>query len=96
MGAVCLFSALEHYKLAILPNSTELSGLTGIFQIAGPNGAGKTTTMRMIIAEENPTRGKIRIGKHNIESNTSPGFDQLGYCPQVSRYLVLSKILNLR
>ena len=44
--------------------------------------------MRMIIAEENPTQGKIRIGKHNIESNTSPGFDQLGYCPQVnSRYI---------
>ena len=42
--------------------------------------------MRMIIAEENPTQGKIRIGKHNIESNTSPGFDQLGYCPQVSRH----------
>ena len=42
--------------------------------------------MRMIIAEENPTQGKIRIGKHNIESNTSPGFDQLGYCPQVTNY----------
>ena len=54
--------------------------------LVGPNGAGKTTTMRMIIAEENPTQGKIRIGKHNIESNTSPGFDQLGYCPQVTNY----------
>jgi len=53
-----------------------------VFGLLGPNGAGKTTTMRMIIAEENPTQGKIRIGKHNIESNTSPGFDQLGYCPQ--------------
>ena len=60
--------------------------------IAGPNGAGKTTTMRMIIAEENPTQGKIRIGKHNIESNTSPGFDQLGYCPQVTNYPLFRKI----
>ena len=60
--------------------------------IAGPNGAGKTTTMRMIIAEENPTQGKIRIGKHNIESNTSPGFDQLGYCPQVTNYPLFRNI----
>ena len=67
-----------------------------IFQIiAGPNGAGKTTTMRMIIAEENPTRGKIRIGKHNIESNTSPGFDQLGYCPQVGITIPSSDIRSL-
>ena len=51
--------------------------------ISGPNGAGKTTTMRMIIAEENPTAGNIRIGKYDIVSNTSPGFEQLGYCPQV-------------
>ena len=48
--------------------------------------------MRMIIAEENPTQGKIRIGKHNIESNTSPGFDQLGYCPQVTNYPLFRKI----
>ena len=49
----------------------------------GPNGAGKTTTMRMIIAEEHPTGGKIKIGPYDIESNDSEGFDFLGYCPQV-------------
>jgi len=50
--------------------------------LLGPNGAGKTTTMRMITAEENPSRGNIKIGKHDIESNSSEGFQYLGYCPQ--------------
>ena len=38
--------------------------------------------MRMITAEENPSRGNIKIGKHDIESNSSEGFQYLGYCPQ--------------
>ena len=51
--------------------------------LLGPSGCGKTTTMRMIIAEEHPTGGKIKIGPYDIESNDSEGFDFLGYCPQV-------------
>jgi ABC-type multidrug transport system ATPase subunit len=39
--------------------------------------------MRIIIAEENPTSGRVKIGPHEIVSNDSPGFEQLGYCPQV-------------
>ena len=54
-----------------------------IHDISGPNGAGKTTTMKMIIAEEHPTKGRIKIGPYEIESNDSKGFDYLGYCPQV-------------
>ena len=38
--------------------------------------------MRMIIAEEAQTRGKVRIGRHDITSNISPAFALLGYCPQ--------------
>ena len=57
-----------------------------VFGLLGPNGAGKTTTMKMIIAEENPTQGNIKIGQHDIISNNSPGFEQLGYCPQVRKY----------
>ena len=37
----------------------------------------------MIIAEEHPTKGRIKIGPYEIESNDSKGFDYLGYCPQV-------------
>jgi energy-dependent translational throttle protein EttA len=35
----------------------------GIVGVIGPNGAGKTTLFRMIIAEEQPDSGKIRIGE---------------------------------
>lgn len=38
--------------------------------------------MRMITAEENPSRGNIKILRHEIESNSSEGFQYLGYCPQ--------------
>ena len=35
----------------------------GIVGIIGPNGAGKTTLFRMIIGQEQPDSGKIRIGE---------------------------------
>ncbi|HUP49770.1 MAG TPA: energy-dependent translational throttle protein EttA [Thermoanaerobaculia bacterium] len=35
----------------------------GIVGIIGPNGAGKTTLFRMIVGEEKPDDGKIRIGE---------------------------------
>ena len=34
----------------------------GVIGIIGPNGAGKTTLFRMIVGEEQPTSGTIRIG----------------------------------
>ncbi|MGI8725269.1 MAG: energy-dependent translational throttle protein EttA [Methyloceanibacter sp.] len=34
----------------------------GIVGVIGPNGAGKTTLFRMIVGEETPDNGKIRIG----------------------------------
>jgi energy-dependent translational throttle protein EttA len=35
----------------------------GIVGVIGPNGAGKTTLFRMIIGQEKPDKGKIRIGE---------------------------------
>src|SRR5262250_1109880 len=35
----------------------------GIIVVIGPNGAGKTTLFRMIIGQEQPDSGKIRIGE---------------------------------
>ena len=68
----------------IATKNLNLSILDGeLHAIIGPNGAGKTTTMKMIIAEEHPTKGRIKIGPYEIESNDSKGFDYLGYCPQV-------------
>ena len=35
----------------------------GIIGVIGPNGAGKTTLFRMIIGQEKPDRGRIRLGE---------------------------------
>ena len=66
-----------------------------IHDLSGPNGAGKTTTMKMIIAEEHPTKGRIKIGPYEIESNDSKGFDYLGYCPQVFNLPWKTRIKNV-
>ncbi len=34
----------------------------GIVGVIGPNGAGKTTLFRMIVGEEKPDSGSLRIG----------------------------------
>lgn len=53
-----------------------------VFGLLGHNGAGKTTTMKIITAEEAPTRGQVQIGGQNITSNMADVFKLLGYCPQ--------------
>ncbi|XP_034945670.1 ATP-binding cassette sub-family A member 5-like [Chelonus insularis] len=53
-----------------------------VFGLLGHNGAGKTTTMKIIIAEEAATRGRVQIGGLNINSHTTEAFRQMGYCPQ--------------
>jgi ATPase subunit of ABC transporter with duplicated ATPase domains len=35
----------------------------GIIGVIGPNGAGKTTLVRMIVGEDKPDAGKIRVGE---------------------------------
>lgn len=53
-----------------------------VFGLLGHNGAGKTTTMRIMIAEESPTRGRVQIGGHSVTSSMAKCFQLLGYCPQ--------------
>ncbi|XP_074040228.1 cholesterol transporter ABCA5 [Leptinotarsa decemlineata] len=53
-----------------------------VFGLLGHNGAGKTTTMKIITAEEAPTRGRVQIGGESINSNMNSAFQLLGYCPQ--------------
>ena len=52
--------------------------------------------MKMIIAEEHPTKGRIKIGPYEIESNDSKGFDYLGYCPQVLYVLNIMKKIFMK
>ncbi|XP_016838488.1 ATP-binding cassette sub-family A member 5 isoform X2 [Nasonia vitripennis] len=66
--------AVRNLSLAVEP--AEVLGLLG------HNGAGKTTTMKIIIAEEAASRGRVQIGGHNINSHMSEAFRQMGYCPQ--------------
>lgn len=53
-----------------------------VLGLLGHNGAGKTTTMKIIIAEEAATRGRVQIGGHNINTHMADAFRQMGYCPQ--------------
>ena len=66
--------AVRNLSLAVEPG--EVLGLLG------HNGAGKTTTMKIIIAEEAATRGRVQIGGCNIGSHMSEAFLLMGYCPQ--------------
>ncbi|XP_076292228.1 cholesterol transporter ABCA5 isoform X3 [Lasioglossum baleicum] len=66
--------AVRNLSLAVEPGE--------VFGLLGHNGAGKTTTMKIIIAEEAASRGRVHIGGHNINSNLSEAFRQMGYCPQ--------------
>ncbi|KAJ8680638.1 hypothetical protein QAD02_016425, partial [Eretmocerus hayati] len=66
--------AVRNLSLAI--DAGEVLGLLG------HNGAGKTTTMRIIVAEEAATRGKVRICGLDVGTNTEEAFRQMGYCPQ--------------
>ena len=79
-------SRLKWHSTVIVISKSIYHIINQFFHLSGPNGAGKTTTMKMIIAEEHPTKGRIKIGPYEIESNDSKGFEYLGYCPQVWNY----------
>lgn len=53
-----------------------------VFGLLGPNGAGKTTTLRIMTAEEKPTKGKVQICGETVSSSMSSVFEAMGYCPQ--------------
>jgi len=53
-----------------------------VLGLLGPNGAGKTTTINMITAEFEPTMGNITVSGHDIQSNISEAFGNMGYCSQ--------------
>ncbi|KAK3894585.1 hypothetical protein Pcinc_001659 [Petrolisthes cinctipes] len=53
-----------------------------VFGLLGPNGAGKTTTLRIMTAEENPTKGRVQICGDDVQSSMASVFETMGYCPQ--------------
>ncbi|XP_024942835.1 ATP-binding cassette sub-family A member 5 [Cephus cinctus] len=66
--------ALRNLSLAVEPGE--------VFGLLGHNGAGKTTTMKIIIADEAATRGRVQIDGLNINSHMTEAFRKMGYCPQ--------------
>ncbi|KAG8236660.1 hypothetical protein J437_LFUL014508, partial [Ladona fulva] len=71
-----------HSKKVAVRNLSLAVDAGEVFGLLGHTGAGKTTTMKIIIAEEAPTRGRVQIGGHNITSNINEAFQLMGYCPQ--------------
>ena len=50
----------------------------GIIGVIGPNGAGKTTLFRMIVGQETPDRGTLRVGDSAVISYVDQNRDALG------------------
>jgi len=65
-------------------SGVDLSIGAGMFGLLGPNGAGKTTLMRILAGIVNPSGGSVRIGAHDMSSESGKRAvkGMLGYLPQ--------------
>ena len=52
-----------------------------ILGVIGPNGAGKTTTMRSLAALVPPSRGTLRVARHNVVEEPIEIRKRLAYIP---------------
>jgi len=52
-----------------------------VLGLVGPNGAGKTTTLRSLVGIIRPTKGRIRIGGHDLEQDPVAAKRLLAYMP---------------
>lgn len=69
------------FKLAV--NDVSFTVERGeVLGFLGPNGAGKSTTMRMITGFIPPSRGKIRIGGHDMLTDSIRARRLIGYLPE--------------
>jgi ABC-2 type transport system ATP-binding protein len=67
------FVAVQGLSFGVAPG--EVLGLVG------PNGAGKTTTIRSIAGILRPTRGRIRIGGHDVTADPVAAKSLLAFVP---------------
>jgi len=56
-----------------------------VLGLVGPNGAGKTTTLRCLSGIIPPTRGTIRIGGHDLATDSIAAKRQLAFFPDEPR-----------
>src|SRR5262249_45004275 len=69
--------AVEGTTFSVAPG--EIPGL------AGPNGAGKTTTLRALAGILKPTRGRLSIAGHDLDSQPVRAKAELAYVPDDPR-----------
>jgi len=68
-----------------------------VLGLVGPNGAGKTTTLRSLVGIIRPTRGSIRVGGHDLETDPVEAKRQLAFMPDEPRlfeYLTVEEHLR--
>lgn len=53
------------------------------FGLVGPNGAGKTTTMKIIVGLLRMDKGRVKVGKFDIEENPYEYKRLIGYVPEM-------------
>jgi ABC-2 type transport system ATP-binding protein len=66
--------------------------------LLGPNGAGKTTTLQCMVGIQAPTSGTVRIGGHDIRTESVEAKRQLAFMPdepQLFEYLTVREHLTL-
>ena len=64
-----------------------------VLGLLGPNGAGKSTTMRAVVGLLAPTEGEIRIGGHDLATDSLRARGLLGYLPE---HVPLDRELRVR
>jgi len=68
-----------------------------VLGLVGPNGAGKTTTLRSLVGIIRPTRGSIRVGGYDLETDPVEAKRQLAFMPDEPRlfeYLTVEEHLR--
>ena len=73
----------KHYGAFIASEDVSFSVPRGqVAAFLGPNGAGKSTTMKMLTGYLTPTRGKARLGGHDVAEDRLKAAELIGYLPE--------------
>ncbi len=71
-------TAVAHLNLAVQVGE--------IYGFLGPNGAGKTTTIRMLAGLLPPSRGKVRVAGHDLQTDRDGARASIGLLPESVGY----------
>lgn len=72
----------KFYKQLHVLKDVNLELKQGVCGLVGPNGAGKSTLIRLLVAAEKPSSGKIFLNNSCIEEQVDEYRMKLGYLPQ--------------